>query len=96
MPGHKDPEYEVLHDKKGLAYIKIIRGKPVKEQPKQEAKVVDPEPKIQVYKVNELWDMLKAEQVDLLKLYGLSNLKIKLLNTEDKRVEKILDLQDDV
>lgn len=34
MPGHKDPEYQVLKDEKGLSYVRIIRddiGKPVTE-----------------------------------------------------------------
>ncbi len=41
----------------------------------------------------EAFDLIKAEQVDLLKKLGVSDLEIKSLYNERKRVDKIMEVQ---
>jgi succinyl-CoA synthetase beta subunit len=92
MPGHIDPKGEILRDHKGYAYVKIL-DQEVKEKVEEVVESKPEEVLIEQYTVDELWDLRKFQQINILKEYGLDKDEIKKLNTEEKRVEKILELQ---
>ena len=48
-----------------------------------------------IFSRRELFDLKKHDQVNLLKMLGLSNKQISVLKKEDQRVKKILQLQDE-
>jgi len=75
-----------------------IEAEPVEEEPVEEADepVVEAEPVVsekKIYSKEELFDLVKSEQIELLKSLNVSNKEIKKLKYENMRVDKILELQ---
>lgn len=91
-PVYPEPEKRMEEIVKGKGAV-IEKVKPLEE--KKEEQVIE-QPKVEgkkVYSYEDLFQLKKSEQVEILRNFGLSDEEIKKLNNEDKRIKKILQLQ---